>query len=396
MLTSSAMSNLADGVLKVALPLVAIQLTRDPTVIAGLSIALTLPWLLFALPAGALSDRLDRRNVMLGANLVRGAAVVVLAVAAATGLGSIGVLYALALVIGVAETLYDTSAQSIVPQLVGRDLLPRANSRLYAAELTANEFVGPPLAGLVVAVGAALAFAVPAALWLCAFGVLLIVRGRFRIPRAEPTSMRADIAEGLRFLWRNRVLRTLAVMVGVMNFASSATWTVFVLYAVGPESEMGLSEQAYGVLFASTAVGALVGSFLAAPVQRALGRSGALTAVLFTSALYVSAPAATTNPYVIAVVFFVGGVGIMVWNVIAVTLRQRISPDRLLGRVNSAFRLLAWGTIPLGALAAGLLAETFGLAVVFAAMGVLTIALVGLLPLVTNSRIEAAEREAST
>src|SRR5205814_7361794 len=118
---------------------------------------------------------------------------------------------------GVAETLYDTSAQSIVPQVVRRDQLSRANGRLYAVELTANEFVGPPFAGVLVAVGAAVAFGVPAVLWVVAVLALLLVRGPFRVARQGRTTMRGDIAEGLRFLWGNRILRTFAVMVGGSN-----------------------------------------------------------------------------------------------------------------------------------------------------------------------------------
>src|SRR5689334_679327 len=157
--TSSGISNLADGVLKVALPLVAIRYTDSPTLIAGLTFALTLPWLLFALPAGALADRLDRRRAMLGANLARAALLGALAVAVVLDLGSIWLLYAVALLIGVSETLYDTSAQSILPLVVPRERLSRANGRLYAAELAANQFVGPPLGGVLVSAGVALAFA---------------------------------------------------------------------------------------------------------------------------------------------------------------------------------------------------------------------------------------------
>jgi MFS family permease len=162
--TSSGLSNLADGIVKIALPLVAIRFTDSPTLIAGLTFALTLPWLLFALPAGALTDRLDRRRAMLGANGVRAALLVVLVLTVLVDIGSIWVLYAVALWIGAAETIYDTSAQSILPQVVSRDRLSRANGRLYAAELTANQFVGPPLGGFLVALGAAMAFATPAAL----------------------------------------------------------------------------------------------------------------------------------------------------------------------------------------------------------------------------------------
>ncbi|GAA1900539.1 MFS transporter [Streptomyces sodiiphilus] len=391
---SSALSNLADGVFKIALPLIAIGFTRSPVLVAGVTFALTVPWLLFALPAGALADRLDRRKVMLAANTVRAVLLAALAATVALDLASIWALYAVAFCVGVAETLYDTTAQSILPRLVSRDQLSRANGRLYAAELTANQFVGPPLGGLLVAAGAVAAFSAPVALWAVAVGALLMVRGTYRVGRERPTTVRADIAEGLRFLWRHRLLRTMAVMVGGFNFATNAAWAVLVLFAVGPASPVGLSEQGFGLLLVTVAAGSLLGSFLAERVERLLGRARALALSVCTGALMLGAPAATADPFLLGAAFFTGGVGIVVWNVITVSLRQRVTPDRLLGRVNSGYRLLAWGTMPLGAAAGGLLAQLAGLRAVFAASALLTLALLAVMPLVTDRAMAAAEREA--
>ncbi len=392
--TSSGLSNLADGVVKVVLPLVAIRFTDSPTLIAGLTFVLTLPWLLFALPAGALADRLDRRRAMLGANAVRAMLLVVLVLTVMVDDGSIWVLYVVALCIGVAETIYDTSAQSILPLVVSRDQLSRANGRLYAAELTANQFVGPPLGGFLVAAGAAMAFATPAALWAVAVAVLLLVHGPFRIERDERTTMRADVAEGLRFLWRQRLLRTLAVIVGVFNFASNATWAILVLYAVGPASAMGLSEPAYGLLLTTVAAGSLLGSLVAEWVEQRLGRARSLVLTILGCTLLVGVPAVTANPFLIGAAFFVGGTANAIWNVITVSLRQRVTPDRLLGRVNSGYRLVAWGAMPLGAAAGGLLAQVLGLRAVFVVMALLTLALVAGMTKVTDEVMDAAERDA--
>ncbi len=391
--TSSGLSNLADGIFKIALPLLAIQLTQSPTLIAGLTVAATLPWLLFALTAGALADRLDRRKLMMWANFSRAALPAVLVAVIWLDVGYIGVLYVLALMMGVAETLYDTSAQSIMPQVVRRDQLSRANGRLYAVELTANQFAGPPLGGLLVAIGVIAGFAVPAALWLAAAGVLLLVPGAFRIEREQKTTLRFDIGEGLRFLWNQKILRTLAVMTGVFNFASNAAFAVLVLFAVGPSSAMGLSEVGFGLLLTASALGALVGSVTAEWVQTRLGRSRSLALTIFGVSLFVGAPALTENPYVLGPVLFVGGIVVMLWNVITVSLRQRITPDRLLGRVNSAYRLLAWGTMPLGAAAGGLLAQWLGLQLMFGIMGVLTLAMLGLMPILTDQALTAADVE---
>ena len=398
--SASTLSNLADGLVKIGLPLVAVSLTDSPGLVAGVALAVTLPWLLFALPAGALADRVDRRVAMVTANVVRAAGVAVLAVALVLWLESspaaIWALYAVALLLGTAETIYDTCAQSILPQVVARDQLQPANGRLLAAELTANEFVGPPLGGLLVAAGVVAAFATPAALWAAAVGTLLLLRGSFAVPRPEErTTVRADVAEGLRYLWRHRLLRTLAGMTGLFNLATNATFAVFVLYAVGPDSAMGLTEVTYGLLFATLALGSLIGALLADPIIRRLGRSRSLFLGILGGVGIVGIAAVTTVPLLIATAFIVGGITNALWNVVAVSLRQRITPDRILGRINSSYRLVAWGTRPLGAAAGGLLGELLGLRAVFAiAAALILVTLVGTTQ-ITDSAISAAEHESA-
>jgi MFS family permease len=163
---------------------------------------------------------------------------------------------------------------------------------------------------------------------------------------------------------------------------------------VGPTSAMGLSEPAYGALLTATAAGGLLGSLVAERVERRIGRARSLVLTLVGGAVLVGAPAATVNPVLIGAAFFVGGVTIAIWNVITVSLRQRVTPDRLLGRLNSAYRLLAWGSRPLGAVAGGVLAEVFGLRAVFAVMAVLTLGLVIGMTRLTDEAMEAAERDA--
>ncbi|GAA1038253.1 MFS transporter [Virgisporangium ochraceum] len=387
---SSGLSNLGDGTFKVALPLAAVGFTRSPTLVAGVTFAVTLPWLLFALPAGTVADRVDRRRAMIGADVARGALLAALTVCVVADLGTIWLLYGAALAIGVAETVYDTSAQSILPRVVPRDDLARANGRLYAIELTANEFVGPALAGFVVALGAGVAFGTPAALWALAAVALVSMRGSYRAERTGRTTLRADIAEGLRFLWRHRLLRTLAVMVGISNLANNAVMAILVLYAVGP---MGLSAPGFGLLMTTFAAGSLLGSFVAERIQRTLGRARALALTIVTRALPFAVLAVSANPYLAGATFFVGGATNVVWNIVTVSLRQRVTPDHLLGRVNSGYRLVAWGSMPLGAAAGGLLAHAFGLRPVFAVMAVVTLALLAGMLIVTDSRMDAAERD---
>jgi MFS family permease len=383
LVASSGLSNLADGVFKVALPLLALHYTRSPGLVAGLELVRTLPWLLGSLPVGALVDRVDRRRAMVWANAARASLVALPAAAIAGDHGSLGLLYVAALGTGVAEVFYDTAAQSLLPSLMARSQLDRANGRLYAVELGAQEFAGPPLGGVLVALGLALSFVTSAGLWVVAIAALLLLRGSFRPSRSGArTSLSQDVREGLSFLLARPILRTMAVMVGMSNLATSAVFGVFVVYAVGDDSALGLSEPQFGVLFAMLAAGGLVGGLVADRVQQALGRARALTVSVVATFAFVVTPALTTSAIVIGAVFVVGGAAVMVWNVTTVSFRQRVTPDHLLGRVNSAYRLVAWGTRPLGAAIGAVLGEWLGVRSVFVAMGVVTAAV-----LIPNRRI---------
>jgi MFS family permease len=372
LLTSSGLSNLADGVFKVALPLVAIRYTRSPALVAGLELVRTLPWLLGSLQVGALTDRVDRRHSMLVANTARALFVTVPAVAIGLDHGSLVLLYLAAVGTGMAEVFYDTAGQSILPSLVPTTQLDRANGRLFAMELGAQEFAGPPLGGALVAIALALGFATSAVLWAAALVALLAVTGDFRPGRYGPAAtIRSDIGQGLRFLMGRPILRTMALMVGVANLASSAAFAVIVLFAVGPRSPLGLTEPQFGLLFATMAGGAVVGGLAAERVQTRMGRARSLTLSVLGMIAYILTPALTTNLAIIAGVFFTGGLTVMIWNIITVSFRQRVTPDPMLGRVNSAYRLVAWGTRPLGAAIGGVLGEWLGLRAVFAVMGLL-------------------------
>ena len=395
---ASGFANLADGVLWVALPLLAVQLTRSPLLIAGVTVAARLPWLL-APVAGAFADRLDRRQSMLRVNLVRTLLLGGLALAVATDLATLVLLYAVAVLLGVGETLFDTSAQSLLPALVSRDDLTRANSRLYAVELVPTVLWGPPGGGRRAAAGRAVAPGRPAPAYLVGAGCLALIVGSFRAAGAGPagsTRLRDDIAEGARFVWRHPVLRPLAIMLGVQNMAFSAAFSVFVLFAVDP-GPMGLSKAGYGILTATIGVGSLLGSWLAAPTERRLGRVRTLVLSVVVNAAGLVVPVITALPVPIGASWLATGAAIVLWNVVTVSLRQRITPDRLLGRMNASYRLVGWGTMPLGALLGGILAEALGLRGAFLAAAVVTLATLAGFRFVTEDAIARAEAaEAAT
>ena len=391
-LVASGFANLADGVLWVALPLLAVQLTRSPVLIAGVTIAARIPWLL-APVAGAFADRLDRRQSMVRVNLVRTVLLGGLALAVATDVATLAMLYAVALLLGIAETLFDTSAQSLLPALVPRDDLTRANSRLFAVELVANTFIGPPLGGLLAAAGLAVALGAPAAAYLVGAGCLVLISGSFRAAGAAPagsTRLRDEIAEGAAFVWRHPVLRPLAIMLGLQNMAFAAAFAVFVLFAVEP-GPMGLSEAGFGILSATLGVGSLLGTWLAVPAERRLGRFRTLVVSVALSGASLAVPAVTASPVLVGASFAVSGVAIVLWNVITVSLRQRITPDRLLGRMNAAYRLVGWGTMPIGAALGGFLAEALGLRATFVVGAAIALATLAGFRFVTEQAIARAE-----
>jgi MFS family permease len=394
-MVASGFANLADGVLWVALPLLAVQLTRSPILIAGITVAARLPWLL-APVAGAFADRLDRRQSMVQVNLVRFVLLGGLALAVGVDVATLPMLYAVAVLLGVGETLFDTSAQSLLPAVVDHDDLTRANSRLFAVELVANTFIGPPLGGLLAAAGLALALGAPAAAYLVGAGCLTLLAGGFRAVGAAPagsTRLRDDIAEGTRFVWRHPVLRPLAIMLGLQNMAFSAAFAVFVLFAVAP-GPMGLSEAGYGVLTATLGVGSLLGSWLAVRVERGLGRVRTLVLSIVLNAIALIVPVVTALSVPIGASMLASGAGIVFWNVITVSLRQRITPDRLLGRMNASYRLVGWGTMPLGAALGGVLAEALGLRGAFLVATLITLAVLVGFRYVTEEAIAGAEAAA--
>ena len=380
---------------QVALPLLAVTLTKSPGLVAGVALAQRLPWLLVALPAGALADRLDRRRTMVRVEVLRVVVMGVLAIVVALDVATIPVLYIAGLVLGVGETLFDTAAQSILPSLVDRQQLSAANGRLQAAELTMNQFVGPPLGGLLAAAALTAAFAASSGAYLAAALCLAAIAGTFRAAGVESAgqpakSMRADIAEGLRFVWRNPLLRALGLMLGLTNLAFSAHAAIFVLFAVAP-GPMRLSRAGYGLLLASSAVGGVGASWVVAWLERVVGRARCLFGAIAVFGASLAVPAVTAGVVANAAAFVTASFGSVVWNVITVSLRQRITPDHLLGRMNSAYRLLGWGTMPIGAALGGGVGEVLGLRATFLVAALLHVPLLLGFLVVTDRRIAEAE-----
>ncbi|MGC5615996.1 MFS transporter [Georgenia sp. Z1491] len=394
-LTGVGIANLADGLILVGVPLVAITLTRSPGQISLIQVAFWLPWLLLGMVAGVVVDRSDRRHVQLVGGAARLAVVAGLAALAVTDNLSIPLLVAGVGLYGVTQVFVDLAGSSIVPQLVPRSRLTAANGRVMGLEQIGTNFLGAPVAGFLVAAGAGWVFGIPVALGLAFLLVLgLGMRGDFRPRRSAPTEpvggRLQQVLEGLRLQVRHPVLRPLLIAQSVLNFASTAYFAVFVLWMVGAESAVGMTPERYAMLAALLAVGAIVGSFLAEHVSRWLPEVPVLIgswAIQFGALLV---PVLVPEPWAIGIALVVVGLLNMIGNVVTRTLRQRLIPADALGRVGGAGGMIGYGLMPLGALAGGLVGELWGLPAVFVGTVVLALVVVAYVATRISSRLVAA------
>lgn len=378
-LASTGLANLGDGLLGTLAPLVALSLTGSPTQISLLSAATWLPWLVLGLAAGVVVDRVDRRRVQVVALTAR--AVVLAAGAALSASGGLTMVWLvlLVLVYGATEVFADLGATSIVPDLVPTERLAAANGRVIGVQQVANNFLGAPLAGGLVVLGAGIGFGTSAGLAALAALVLAVgMRGSFRkagdMADERRPNVLSEVREGLRFLFAHPVMRPLVIAGSVMNFAFTAYFAVFVLWAVGPGSAIGLTEAQYPLIMLGFAAGAVLGSLLAERTQRWLGELRAVNTTLLLSIVLLLVPVLWPNPWAVTAALGVVGVTNTVGNVIAQSWRQRLVPGHLLGRVGGANRTLGLGLMPLGALTGGVVAEAYGLAATFVGAVVLSLA----------------------
>lgn len=369
-LASTGLANLGDGILGTIAPLVALGLTASPLQISLIAAATWLPWLVLGVAAGVIVDRVDRRGVQIAALLGRAALLAALAIATALGWLSVPLLAGVVLLYGVTEVFADLGATAIVPQLVASSRLAAANGRVVGVQQVANSFLGAPIGGLMLVAGASAGFGMSAGLAALAGVALLFgMRGDFR-PRAAASERRGgwhDVGEGLVFLFGHAVLRPLVIAASVLNLASTAYFAVFVLWAVGPTSAIGLTAQQYPFLLLGFAAGAVVGSLLAERVQRRWAELPTILTGLVASSVLLLVPVLWPDPWVTAATLAVVGVANTVGNVVSQSMRQRLVPTVLQGRVSGASRALGFGLMPVGALAGGAIAETRGLPVTFVA-----------------------------
>ena len=386
---ATGISNLGDGMTLVAGPLLASQLTRDPLLVGGVVVALRLPWPLFALVSGAIADRADRRQLMVAANTFRAVVLAAFTAAVATETATIGALYVAMFLHGAAETLYDSSTQAVIPNVVQRDQLETANGRIVGTKLLADQISGHALGGVMFALAAVLPFGFDAFSFAASAALIASMSGKFTADRGRaPGTVRADIVEGLRWLWRHRALRTLALLGGVMNMIFTGLFAIFVLFA---QERLGIEASGYGILLAVGAIGGFVGSVSASRLV-GFGRAPVLVGAIAVQSLVWGVVAATRSPVIAGVVLGVGWFAIVAGGVVTASLRQSLVPDELMGRVSSAWRMLSWGLMPLGPIVVGAVAEWWGIAAPYGAAALVLLVLAALVKPVLFGGLEAHER----
>lgn len=359
--SASVASNFADGMLKTAAPLLAASLTQDPVLISLMSALVMLPWLLFAIPVGALVDRVNRRLALATANATRFLIAGFLAYLVTTGGITIWWLFLATFLIGIAEVVYDTTTQSMVPQLVAKENMNRANSRLQAAEVLVAEFLGSPLSGILYAIAIAIPFYVNSVGLIVAVVLVLLVPASFaqtladqpKTQESERVGFWADVRFGIKYLLGHKTLLKLALVSTMIGFAFTVSQATLVLYLLNVQ---GVPVAAFGFVTTSFGIGALVGSISAPKLGERFGSGRVLAAVNVAAGVLMTLLAVAPNVWIVVLMFVLIGAVSSTWNVLLMSVYHKIIPNHLFGRIHGTRRTLVWGTMPIGSLLGGLIA----------------------------------------
>ncbi|MBE1494324.1 MFS family permease [Amycolatopsis lexingtonensis] len=379
---ATGVDTLGTGAFTAAMPLLTVTVTRDPRLVSLVATAAALPWLLLALPAGALADRHDRAGLMWRAQAGQAALAGALAVAVACGGAGIPVFVVVAFGLGTGDVVFGTAAQAILPDLLPPSDLPRANGRQQAITTVAQQFAGPPLGSALFGVAAALPFGLDAVSFAVSAAVVATLSRR-----ARGGARRSGVREGLTWLRRHRLLRTLALLLGVNAFCGQLATVTLALLAT---EVVHIGARGYGVLLAGAAAGSVLGGLVNARLVARIGTRAALVTALTVNAGAFAEIGLSPSAVPMGAFLAVSGFATTLWNIVAIGLRQRLVPPALLGRVTGAYRLLGWGLIPAGTLAGGLVAHGLGLRAPYLVAAVVRgLALVPALPILLRELRDA-------
>ena len=374
--SATAISNLGDGVSMVAYPWLASAITRSPILIALAAVASRLPWLIFTLPAGVITDRFDRKKIIVAMDAARGFLTVFVAVMVywkadslpklneltnITDLATNWPLYIVAItasfLFGCAEVLRDNTAQTFMPSVVKEEQLEKANGQMWSAESLTNSFIGPPLGSFLIAIAVFVPFFFDAASFFVAVALLstitTITKPITIVESAKPKvkpNFRAEIKEGFDWLWSHELLRPMAIILGSMNGISSLVGAAFILFA---QEILHTSVLEFAILGTSGAIGGIIGGIYGPKIAKKIGSGPSLFLTLLIMPIFEIAIGFLSSWEVVWLLSGITTIFAVLWNVITVSLRQSIIPTHLLGRVNSVYRFFAWGTIPIGLLIGG-------------------------------------------
>lgn len=354
-------SNISDGLLKTAAPLLAATLTRDPVIIAALSAIVMLPWLFFAIPIGSLVDRVDRRKAMWLANAVRFAAAATLTISIATETASIPLLYGVAFVIGSAEVLYDTTAQALIPQMLKPEQLERANSRLSIGATMVGELIGAPLSGILYATAIVLPFLSGSLAMVLAVILVALIPGSYKAvqklddagERVAKSTLWADMKFGIKYLYDDKTLLKLVLFTTTVGFFFSTTGSTTVLFML---DELEVPLALFGFVFLAAAAGNVLGSIFAPKLSTRFGRMNMMAISIFMTGFLIFMGGLSPNIWVWIVLSVFGGMTMAQWNILLMSTYHQIIPNELFGRIHGTRRTLVWGLMPIGSLLGGVFA----------------------------------------
>jgi len=359
---AATVSALGDGLRLTVLPLLAVEKTNSPLLISLVTASALIPWPLFGLFGGAISDRVDRRSAMWRLDAGRAILVGGFAVFTLFSLPPILMIVILGFVLGSVETIFDNAATALVPEMVDGDFLVRANSWLISSQTLSSQFVGPALGGILFATARFVPVAIDALSFLAAAVLVATLPARKKSASEHPEttnagSLRSEIMEGLCFLKRQPVLLSCTILAAPLYATSGVLTAVLVLYV---KDLLHAGSIGYGLLFSAFALGSLIGSALA-PRLLSRFRSGEVLAVTvpLTALTFVSLYSTNYVGIAAASVSILGAVGL--WNVTSTSLRQTLTPNGLRGRVNNAYRTVATSFAAVGALSGGIVAEWIGI-----------------------------------
>lgn len=361
LLASSWTSNAGDGIALAAAPLLIASMTSSPILVASGAVLQFLPWLIFGLHAGAVADRFDRRRLVMFANAARAVVLAALCAFLLTGTANIGIVLAVAFLYGTAEVFVDTASTTLLPMIVKHNDLGTGNARLQAGYLVANQFAGPPVGAFLFAAGSALPFLVEVVCVLLAVALISRMALTPVPPRAgsvEKTHVRADIAEGVRWMWRNPPVRMLVLIILTFNITWAAPWGVLVLYAT---EHLHMGAVGYGALTTAAAVGGIISTLSFGWLERHVSFAALMRIALTLEVLVHLAFALTSVAWVALVIMFVFGAYAFVWGTISTTVRQRLVPRELQGRVASVNMVGLFAGMVIGQALGGVIAQLWGL-----------------------------------